>query len=169
LVAIPWLIREIGQRDGGVDVQEVGLELLSAHHADGPRVPGRRSARRLSANSSSRFSCVLIWPCAFGCTRFGGQSARRGRTVRAARTIRFSRCSAGGLGGDFRQSTVNPRTICQAPADIPPGPYLKSLLSFGPTLWSEQDPDFKANFLIQDKRDFKSVRDVRSYAPNKPV
>jgi hypothetical protein len=36
-VAIPWLIREIGQREGGVYLHEVGLELLSAHHADSPR------------------------------------------------------------------------------------------------------------------------------------
>jgi hypothetical protein len=41
--------------------------------------------------------------------------------------------------------------------------------SFGPALRSEQDPDFKANFPIQDKIDFKSVHDVRSYTPNKPV
>jgi archaeosine-15-forming tRNA-guanine transglycosylase len=89
------LIREIGQRDGGVDLQEVGLELLSVHHADGLRVPGRRSARRLSANSLSRFSCVLI---RLSFDPFGrvllvaqgladsprgeaGQSVRRGRSV----------------------------------------------------------------------------------------
>jgi hypothetical protein len=36
-------------------------------------------------------------------------------------------------------------------------------------LWAEQDPDFNANFPIHNKREFKSMRDVRSYAPNKPV
>jgi hypothetical protein len=39
------LIREIGYWEGGVDLQEVEFELLSAHHADGPRAPGGRSAR----------------------------------------------------------------------------------------------------------------------------
>jgi hypothetical protein len=32
---MPWLIREIKQREGRVDLQEVKLGLLSAHHADG--------------------------------------------------------------------------------------------------------------------------------------
>ena len=39
----------------------------------------------------------------------------------------------------------------------------------GPTVWTEQDPDFKGNFPVLDKRDFRSMRDVRSYAPNQPV
>jgi hypothetical protein len=60
LVGISWLIQEIGQREGGVDLQEVGLELLSAHHADGLCATGRWSARRLSAGSSSSSSCVLV-------------------------------------------------------------------------------------------------------------
>jgi hypothetical protein len=34
--------------------------MLYAHHADGPRAPGGRSARRLSASSSSSSSCVLV-------------------------------------------------------------------------------------------------------------
>jgi hypothetical protein len=33
LVAIPWLIQEIGQRKGGVDLQEVDLGLVYVHHA----------------------------------------------------------------------------------------------------------------------------------------
>jgi hypothetical protein len=43
-----------------VDLQEVGLELLSADHADGPLSRGGRSTRRLSTSSSSSSSCVLV-------------------------------------------------------------------------------------------------------------
>jgi hypothetical protein len=41
--------------------------------------------------------------------------------------------------------------------------------SLGPTLWSQQDPEFSSNFLVLNKRDFKSMRDVRKYAPNQTV
>jgi hypothetical protein len=41
--------------------------------------------------------------------------------------------------------------------------------SIGPTLWSQQDPEFNTNFPVLDKRDFKSMRDVRKYAPNQTV
>jgi hypothetical protein len=46
--------------EGRVDLQEVGLELLSMHHVDGLRALGRRPTRRLSASCSSSSSCVLI-------------------------------------------------------------------------------------------------------------
>jgi hypothetical protein len=36
-------------------------------------------------------------------------------------------------------------------------------------LWSQQDPKFNNNFSVLDKRDFKSMRDVRKYAPNQTV
>jgi hypothetical protein len=39
----------------------------------------------------------------------------------------------------------------------------------GPEFWEEQDPEFKGEFPILQKRDFLSMREVRSYAPNKPV
>jgi hypothetical protein len=41
--------------------------------------------------------------------------------------------------------------------------------SLGPALWSQQDPEFNTNFPVLDKRDFKSMRDVRKYAPNQTV
>jgi hypothetical protein len=41
--------------------------------------------------------------------------------------------------------------------------------SLSPALWSPQDLEFNTNFLVLDKRDFKSMRDVRKYAPNKMV
>jgi hypothetical protein len=41
--------------------------------------------------------------------------------------------------------------------------------SIGLVLWSQQDPEFNTNFLVLDKRDFKSMRDVRKYAPNQTV
>ena len=41
--------------------------------------------------------------------------------------------------------------------------------SLGPALWSQQDPEFNSNFPVLDKRDFKSMRDVRKYAPNQMV
>jgi hypothetical protein len=39
----------------------------------------------------------------------------------------------------------------------------------GPEFWEEQDPEFKGEFLVLHKRDFRSMCEVRSYAPNKPV
>jgi hypothetical protein len=39
----------------------------------------------------------------------------------------------------------------------------------GPEFWEEQDPEFKGVFPVLHKRDFRSMREVRSYAPNKPV
>jgi hypothetical protein len=39
--------------------------------------------------------------------------------------------------------------------------------SFGPALWSQQDLEFNTNFPVLDKRDFKSMHDVRKYAPIK--
>jgi hypothetical protein len=42
-------------------------------------------------------------------------------------------------------------------------------LSVLPCGVSTQDLDFEAKLSIQDKRDFKSMREVRSYTPNKPV
>jgi hypothetical protein len=41
--------------------------------------------------------------------------------------------------------------------------------SLGPALWSQQDPEFNTNFPVLDKRDFKTMRDVRKYAPNQMV
>jgi hypothetical protein len=41
--------------------------------------------------------------------------------------------------------------------------------SLGPALWIQQYPEFNNNFPVLDKRDFKSMRDVRKYAPNQPV
>jgi hypothetical protein len=41
--------------------------------------------------------------------------------------------------------------------------------SLGPALWSQQDPEFNNNFSVLDKRDFKSMCDVRKYAPNQMV
>jgi hypothetical protein len=41
--------------------------------------------------------------------------------------------------------------------------------SIGPALWSQQDPEFNTNFPVLNKRDFKSMRDVRKYAPNQTV
>jgi hypothetical protein len=40
---------------------------------------------------------------------------------------------------------------------------------FGSQLWSQQDPKFSDNLPVQAKSDFKSMHEVRSYAPNKPV
>jgi hypothetical protein len=42
-------------------------------------------------------------------------------------------------------------------------------VSIGPALWSQQDPEFNTNFSVLDKRDFKSMCDVRKYAPNQTV
>jgi hypothetical protein len=39
----------------------------------------------------------------------------------------------------------------------------------GPEFWEEQDPEFNEEFPILHKRDFRSMREVRSYTPNKPV
>jgi hypothetical protein len=39
----------------------------------------------------------------------------------------------------------------------------------GPEFWEEQDPEFKGEFPILQKRDFRSMCEVRSYAPNKLV
>jgi hypothetical protein len=41
--------------------------------------------------------------------------------------------------------------------------------SLGPALWSQQDPEFNNNFPVLDRRDFKSMCDVRKYAPNQTV
>jgi hypothetical protein len=41
--------------------------------------------------------------------------------------------------------------------------------SIGPTLWSQQDPQFNTNLPVLDKRDFKSMCDVRKYVPNQTV
>jgi hypothetical protein len=41
--------------------------------------------------------------------------------------------------------------------------------SLGLALWSQQDPELNTNFPVLDKRDFKSMRDVRKYAPNQTV
>jgi hypothetical protein len=41
--------------------------------------------------------------------------------------------------------------------------------SLGPALWSQKDPEFNTNFPVLGKRDFKSMRDVRKYAPNQTV
>jgi hypothetical protein len=40
---------------------------------------------------------------------------------------------------------------------------------YGPESWEEQNPEFKEEFSILQKRDFRSMREVRSSAPNKPV
>jgi hypothetical protein len=39
----------------------------------------------------------------------------------------------------------------------------------GPEFWEEEDPEFKGEFPVLQKRDFRSMCEVRSYAPNKPV
>jgi hypothetical protein len=41
--------------------------------------------------------------------------------------------------------------------------------SIGPAPWSQQDPEFNTNFPVLDKRDFKSMRDIRKYTPNQTV
>ena len=41
--------------------------------------------------------------------------------------------------------------------------------SVGPAVWTEQDPEFMSNFPALVKRDFKFVREVRSYVPHQPV
>jgi hypothetical protein len=41
--------------------------------------------------------------------------------------------------------------------------------SLSPALWIQQDPEFNTNFPVLDKRDFKSMRAVRKYAPNQMV
>jgi hypothetical protein len=41
--------------------------------------------------------------------------------------------------------------------------------SLGPAPWSQQDPKFNNNFPVLDKRDFKSMCDVRKYAQNQTV
>jgi hypothetical protein len=41
--------------------------------------------------------------------------------------------------------------------------------SLDPALWSQQDLELNTNFPVLDKRDFKSMRDVRKYAPNQMV
>jgi hypothetical protein len=46
--------------EGGVDLQEVGLELFSVQYTDGLRALGRWFARWLSASSSSSSSSVLV-------------------------------------------------------------------------------------------------------------
>jgi hypothetical protein len=40
---------------------------------------------------------------------------------------------------------------------------------FGPELWHQQSEDFKANFPLKGKSDFKSTCDVRSYASKQTV
>jgi hypothetical protein len=40
---------------------------------------------------------------------------------------------------------------------------------FGPELWHRQSEDFVANFPLKGKTDFRSVREVRSYAPKQTV
>jgi hypothetical protein len=35
---------------------------------------------------------------------------------------------------------------------------------FGPELWHQQSEDFVANFPLKGKTDFRSMREVRSYA-----
>jgi hypothetical protein len=42
-------------------------------------------------------------------------------------------------------------------------------ISFGPELWHQQPEDFEANFPLKSKSDFKSTRDVRSYAPKQTM
>jgi hypothetical protein len=41
--------------------------------------------------------------------------------------------------------------------------------SIDPALWSQQDREFNNNFPVLDKRDFKSMHDVRKYTPNQMV
>jgi hypothetical protein len=38
-----------------------------------------------------------------------------------------------------------------------------------PELWHQQSEDFEANFPLKGKSDFRSMRDVRSYAPKQAV
>jgi hypothetical protein len=40
---------------------------------------------------------------------------------------------------------------------------------FGPELWHQQLEEFVANFPLKGKSDFRSMRDVRSYAPKQMV
>jgi hypothetical protein len=77
LVAIPWLIREIGQREGGVDLQGVELGLQEFLLVDSPRVHGGRSVRSLTAHvffvffASSCMSFVRSFlSVVFCCTKF---------------------------------------------------------------------------------------------------
>jgi hypothetical protein len=41
--------------------------------------------------------------------------------------------------------------------------------SLGLALWSQQDPEFNSNIPVLDKRGFRSMCDVRKYAPNQTV
>jgi hypothetical protein len=79
LVATHWSIWEIGQREGGVDLQGVELGLEEFLLADSPRVHGGRVARSLTGQVLFVFfasSCVSfvrsILSVDFGCTEFAG-------------------------------------------------------------------------------------------------
>jgi hypothetical protein len=41
--------------------------------------------------------------------------------------------------------------------------------NFDHELWHQQSPDFKANFPMKGKSDFRSMREVRSYTPKQTV
>jgi hypothetical protein len=88
LVAIPWLIQDIGQREGGVDLWEVGLRLLFLCMADRPcwstdhlRAVDWLGVRRVLCEFLSRFISIC-WVDRFGLEVVG-------RTVRLARLDRL--------------------------------------------------------------------------------
>jgi hypothetical protein len=132
LVAIPWLIREIGQKERGVDLQEVELTLLYPHLANCPRLVSGQSARSPATVCSSRVLASLCFNpssqvflvegglpnCPPG---VAGLSGRVGLSAGRVRTIHISRCSTGCSGSVCGPSAMTLRTICLAPVDYPPG------------------------------------------------
>jgi hypothetical protein len=103
LVVIPWLIREIGQREGGFDLWEVGLGLLFPRLADRLCGVGGPSARSSAAGRSLCSSHVLESLCFdLSCRwflvgrswsdsppRVAGQSVQLGLSAVLAGTVRF--------------------------------------------------------------------------------
>jgi hypothetical protein len=141
LVAIPWLILEIGQREG-VDLWRVRLGLQFPCLTDSPPRACGRSTRSWQIWCSSCFSRVLASPCyPFGLVFLVaqslandphgecGRSLRRGWSASRARIVRFSRCSIGGSGAISGRSVVDPRTVRLGLADGPPSPCGQSDLS----------------------------------------
>jgi hypothetical protein len=144
LVAIHWLIREIGQREGGVNLQEVEFGLFFARLEDCP--PWHDSA-----SCSSCSSCVLerfrfdpsgqlfLAERGFadrppGCrgpsTRHELVADRRGQGADHL----FSGCSTGGLVGFFGPSTKTSRTVRHLHADRPPDHHRQSAWCFADLL-----------------------------------
>jgi hypothetical protein len=77
LVAIPWLIREIGQREGRFVLWEVGLGLLFPHLADCPR--GAQKPGVLRVLRELLFGFVSIGRVGGFCFQGVGRTVRLGR------------------------------------------------------------------------------------------